>query len=113
MSLENSIVRINSYTAVGLPLGPTIVGTFSSSSGFGCYFDYYVVDTVTNGKRVGTIMAVWDSGVTSFTDYSSPDLIGSTVDFKWKVISTTTEVILEANVGANTWNAKVSVRIIS
>jgi hypothetical protein len=71
------------------------------------------VNTVTNGRRVGTIMAVWDSGFTSFTDYSSPDLVGSTVDFKWSVISSAGQVMLESNVGDNTWNAKVSVRIIS
>ena len=114
MSLENSLVRINTYTSSSLPVGSTIVGTFSSTSGFGCYFDYYILNTITNGSRVGTIMAVWDAaaGLVSFTDYSSPDLISSTADFKWRVIATIPEVILEANVGADIWKTKVSVRII-
>ena len=59
-------------------------------------------------------MAVWDlNNNVSYVDTSTTDLNLSTSNFVWVVISTSNIIYLKAVVGSSTFNAKVSVRIIS
>ncbi len=116
MSLDQSIVRINSFSSTGLAPGTPIVGTFSASVGYGCYFDYYLVDVGSgaDASRVGVVMAVWDSNNNcTSTDTSTPDLNGPTNDFLWRVISNAGVITLIAVISGGSWNTKISVRIIS
>jgi hypothetical protein len=117
MSLDNSLVRINSYSYIGLSLGVTTVGTFSASAGYGCYFDYFIMDSGSgaNAARVGVVMAVWDNSFNStYTDSSTPDLNGPTNDFLWRVTVNTNNVVqLLSVISGGVWDTKVSVRIIS
>jgi hypothetical protein len=64
-------------------------------------------------KRMGQVMATWDSNDAVFTDVSTPDLRGSTQGVQLRVESQGNSVFLTADVTDNlTWEVLVSTRII-
>jgi len=89
----------------------TTVGTFSYTVGNGGFFDYYVVNS-SGHARVGTVMVVWDASSTTYTDTSSPDLVGKTIDFSWDVANTSGIISLVAQPASGSWDIKVAVRLI-
>jgi hypothetical protein len=81
------------------------------SSGCGAYFDYCVIDGSGN-KRLGTVMATWDSSGAAFTDTSTPDLNGSTLGLGFTVTVGGGNVNFNSVVTSGTWTVRLAVRIV-
>jgi hypothetical protein len=64
--------------------------------------------------RAGTVMGVWDSSGTTAgsTDYSTPDIIASTVGISFIVTAASPLVSLVASVTSGSWTVKVGTRVI-
>jgi len=64
--------------------------------------------------RAGTVMGVWDSSGTTAgsTDYSTTDIIGSTIGISFSVTASSPSVSLVASVTSGTWTVKVGTRVI-
>jgi hypothetical protein len=83
----------------------------SSSSGNSAVFEYYV----SNGtaRRAGSVLSVWDnSGNSESTDYSTPDLGGSTTGISFVTVISTGNLVLRAVVTSGTWTINVGARVI-
>jgi hypothetical protein len=61
---------------------------------------------------MGQVYAVWDTNGATHTDVSSPDLIGSTGGYTWKVQVNSGSLELACNVSAGNWDVLVSTRIV-
>lgn len=79
--------------------------------GKGANFDYYVEESG-GAKRMGTIMSVWDSLGSSWTDISTPDLNSSTAGISFTVTVSGGNVNFNSVVTSGTWEITLSVRII-
>jgi hypothetical protein len=57
-------------------------------------------------------MATWDSSTTTWTEYSTPDLNGTTegIDFRVSIVSSNVELV--AVVTSGTWTVIINTRII-
>ena len=73
-------------------------------------FDYYVSDGT--NKRAGTIITAWDGSSTAYTDYSTPDIGGSTTAISFQTAISGGNLQLNAVVTSGTWTVKVATRII-
>jgi hypothetical protein len=64
--------------------------------------------------RSGTVMAVWNALGTAagYTDYSTTDILGSTLGISFDVTATAPSVSLIASVTSGTWTVKVGTRVI-
>jgi hypothetical protein len=62
--------------------------------------------------RAGTILCVWNSSQTSYTDTSTTDLGGSTDGVSFIVTSISGNVKLKAIITNGTWNIKIGTRVI-
>jgi len=84
--------------------------TIDALSGNSAIFDYYV----SNGtaKRSGTIISVWDNSSSEFTDYSTPDLGGSTLGISFQTSISGGNLILQGVVTSGTWTIKIGSRVI-
>jgi len=80
-------------------------------SGCGAFFDYCVIDGSDN-KRLGTVMATWDSSGAAFTDTSTPDLNGSTIGLGFTVTVSGANVNFNSVVTSGTWTIRLSVRVV-
>ena len=102
---------MNTSQSTGITTGTSSLISFTASAGNSCYFDYNVLG-VTNQRRSGTVMAVWDGTNVQFTDTSTPDLNGSTTGIEFNVSIITGNVTLQSNVTSGTWTIKTGLRII-
>jgi hypothetical protein len=93
-------------------VGLTTVCQFASSSGNSAVFDYFIQENGTKAMRSGEIIAVWDGTNSTFTEYSTPDLNGSTAPFRFNVTISGADVIVEGNVASGTWKAHIATRIV-
>jgi len=89
----------------------TVVESFAVASGQSCQFEYYVVNG-SNATRTGVVMATWDSSTTTWTEYSTPDLNGTTEGIDFRVGINSPNVELTATVTSGTWTVIVNTRII-
>jgi len=62
--------------------------------------------------RAGVVMAVWDNAGATFTDYSTPDLNGTTSPFVWYVDVSSGLVRLQSVISSGTWTINVGTRVI-
>jgi hypothetical protein len=62
--------------------------------------------------RSGQIIAVWDSSSATYTEYSTPDLNGSTAPFRFNVRIAGSKLVVEGNASISTWKAHVGTRIV-
>ena len=62
--------------------------------------------------RAGVVMAVWDTTNATFTDYSTPDLNGTTFPFVWGVDVNSGLVRLNAIISSGTWIINVGTKVI-
>jgi hypothetical protein len=89
-----------------------VIDTLPVSTGCSAIFEYCITELSTGNTRVGQIMATWRGSDTAFTDYSTPDLVGSTSDFTWSVESDGTNVTLVAEIDNYVWQIRVLTRIL-
>jgi hypothetical protein len=81
------------------------------SSGCGAYFDYCVING-SGSKRLGTVMATWDSSGAAWTDTSTPDLNGSTLGLGFTVTVGGGNVDFNSVVTSGTWTIRLAVRVV-
>jgi hypothetical protein len=103
--------KIQTTTQTGLTTDTTIY-TLPTSGGCGAYYEYCITESATDAKRLGTVMAVWDSVGVQFTDTSTPDLNSTTGEFAWDIDISSGNVRLVAKITNGTWTVKLGVRII-
>jgi hypothetical protein len=89
----------------------TTICTLPVTSGSSAVYDYYVKSSG-GAMRSGQILAVWNGSSATYTEYSTPDLGGSTAPLRFNVRVAGSDVIVEANVGSGTWNVHVGTRIV-
>jgi hypothetical protein len=109
----DGVTILNSATA-SAAVGSTTVATFSNTLGNASYFDYHVYANFGgfDRRRAGTVMSVWDSSTTQFTDTSTLDLGSSTTDISFSVTNSGGVISLVAVVTSGTWSVKTGFRII-
>jgi hypothetical protein len=106
-------IILNSATA-STTSGITVIATFSSSLGNAAYFDYHVFASGAgpNRRRSGTVMTIWDSSSTKYTDTSTIDLGDSTQDIEFKVTNNSGIIEFASITSIYTWQVKTGIRII-
>jgi hypothetical protein len=100
---------LSSYSGGSVSSNTTLI-TIPESSGNSGFFDYYVSDGT--NSRAGTVIAVWNGSNAQFTDYSTPDIGGSTTGISFTVTANGTNVSFSASVSSGTWTVKVGSRIV-
>jgi hypothetical protein len=110
MQFDGTNFYLSSYTG-GTINSTTNVLTLSTLSGYSGFFDYFVSDGT--NSRAGTVMTVWNDSTSNYTDYSTPDLGGSTTGLTFSTSVSGGNINLTANVsGGGTWTIKVGSRIL-
>jgi hypothetical protein len=91
-----------------------VVFSVSDTSGVGATFNYYVINTTTNGYRYGQIMVVWNASANTveFTDTSTEDLGSSTGGLIFTAGITSDNLELTANITSGTWTIKIGASIL-
>ena len=102
---------VHSTGQTSISSGTTIITTIPVSSGSSVNFEY-VIKNGSGYMRAGVVMSVWDNSNTTFTDYSTPDLNGTTLPFVWDVDVNSGLVRLRAVISSGTWTINVGSRII-
>jgi hypothetical protein len=82
-----------------------------TSSGCGAFFDYCITESG-GAKRLGTVMATWDSLGAAWTDTSTPDLNSSTLGIGFTVTVLGGNVNFNSVVTSGTWTVRLAVRIV-
>jgi hypothetical protein len=100
-----------SMDIMGVGSGATIVQIIPVSSGCSADFNYCVTE---NGgaMRSGTVKSVWNNVTAGYTDYSTTDIVGSTLDVVFTVDVFGGNVRLIANINSGTWRIKLKTQII-
>jgi hypothetical protein len=110
MLFDSTNFYLSSYSGSSVN-GDVNLITVSQSSGNSAFFDYYVSNEAT--ERAGTVIAVWNGGRVTFTDYSSPDTNGSTAGITFNVTVGSGNAVLAASVTTGgPWTVKVGSRVI-
>jgi hypothetical protein len=100
---------LSSYSGGSVSADTDLI-TIPIASGNSGFFDYYVSDGT--NLRAGTVVSVWDSTQTQYTDYSTVDLGSSTLGISLITIKSGSDTTLKALVTSGTWTVKVGSRII-
>ena len=112
----NGYIYSNSVSLSGLTNvnSPHDLYTIDNTVGDGAFFDYVITNTTNNGKRMGSIYVVWDNvnNTIDFTDISTNDINNSTSNLSFNVVINSTSVILRCSIANDTFNIKISARII-
>jgi len=109
-TLTSSYVKVDTKSASSVS-SIQVIDSFATSFGCAAFFEYCVTESG-GAKRMGQIYATWDSSAATFTDVSSPDLNGSTVDLVWKVQVLGGNLELLSGITSGTWDILVATRII-
>jgi hypothetical protein len=91
-----------------------VVFSTPDTSGVGAEFNYYVINTATNGYRYGQVMVVWNAtaNTTEFTESSTEDLGSSTEGLAFTASITSDNLKLTANITSGTWTIKIGASIL-
>jgi hypothetical protein len=109
MRFDGTNFYLSSYSGGSISSSTALI-TIASASGNSAVFDYFVSDGT--NKRAGTVMTAWDNSLTVYTDYSTPDIGGSTTGISFTTSTDGTNVTLNAVVTTGTWTVKVGSRIM-
>jgi hypothetical protein len=99
----------SSYSG-GTVTGTSTLITIVAASGVSANFSYYVSDGT--NKRAGTVMSVWDGSTSEYTDYSTPDIGGSTTGISFRTTVSGSNILFQSVVTSGTWTVKVGSRIV-
>jgi hypothetical protein len=89
----------------------TTVQIIPVSSGMSVNFNYVVKESG-GAMRAGTVIAVWNSSTAGYTDFSTTDIVASTLPISFIVDVFGTDVRLRAVITSGTWTIKVGTEII-
>jgi hypothetical protein len=109
MRFDSTNFYLSSYSG-GSVTGTSTLITLVAASGVSANFNYYVSDGT--NKRSGTVMSVWDGFTTAFTDYSTPDIGGSTTGISFQTTVDGANILFQAVVTSGNWTVKVGSRIV-
>jgi hypothetical protein len=104
-------IYVDSSSGASITTGTTILSSIPCVSGSAAHFDYFVQGS-SNEIRTGVVMAGWNCTGTTYTDYSTNDLNGSTEGIGFEVDANSNNIRLKAIVTNGTWTIKVATRII-
>jgi hypothetical protein len=104
-------LSIRSGQANGLTTDSTLT-TVDATENDAAYFDYMVKREDGPGMRSGTLMVVWDGTNVSYSDTSTNDLGGTTIDIEMVADILGGEVRLRTVITAGTWTVKVGTRTL-
>jgi hypothetical protein len=62
--------------------------------------------------RSGTVKAVWNSSTAGYTDFSTTDIVNSTLGIEFTVDVSGANVRLNAVITSGTWSVRVSTDVI-
>jgi hypothetical protein len=114
MSLTGNTIQIGdefmSSESTSKGVGTSDISSIPVTSGNSAIYDYYVSDGT--NRRAGTVIAVWDGSTSTFTEYSTPDLNGSTAGISFGTTISGGNILLQSIVTAGTWTIKVGSRVI-
>jgi hypothetical protein len=102
--------RIQSDVNTGVS-SSTSLYEIPTSSGCGAFFDYCVTES-SGAKRLGTVMATWDSSNATWNDTSTPDLNSSTIGLGFTVTVSGGNVNFNSVVTSGTWTVRLAVRVV-
>jgi hypothetical protein len=103
-------VFVDSASGSSLTTGTTVISSIPCVSGSSANFDYFV-QGVSNEIRTGVVLAAWNCTGTTYTEYSTPDLNGSTESISFQVDANSNNIRLKAVVTSGTWLVKVATKI--
>lgn len=110
-----SIVQIQSMQVSGLSVtGMTVstdVLTLDKTLGDSIKMEYHIINSLGH-KRTGTLMIVWDSVDSQFTEYSSEDLNGLTNDLEFTTSISGSNLLVTAIITEDTWEIKYTYSIM-
>ena len=101
-----------SANVVASTIGYNNIHSIPTASGTSVYF-HYVVKERTNGyMRSGSVMTVNNGTNSSYTDVSTPDIVGSTKDIQFSVRISGSDLQLRADVISGSWDVKIRTEVI-
>lgn len=81
-----------------------VVDLFAVGEANGCRWDYYAIGGgIGEGRRSGSVIAVWDNSAVEFSEYTTADLGGITTPVTFTVDISGGNVRLLANVTTDNW----------
>jgi hypothetical protein len=114
MSLTGNTIQVGdefiSSESTSKGSGISTISSIPVTSGNSAIYDYYVSDGT--NARAGSVIAVWGGGSSVFTEYSTPDLNGSTAGISFLTTVSGGNIELQVNVTSGTWTVKVGTRVI-
>jgi len=93
-------------------IGFNTIHSIPTASGESIYFHYVVKERSNGYMRTGTIMSVNDGTNSTYTDMSTPDIVGSTKDIQFSTRISGSDLQLRANVVSGTWDVRVRTEVI-
>jgi hypothetical protein len=105
-----SYMQFSGFNVTGLTISSDIL-TIDKTIGDSIKLEYRVVNSL-GYKRTGTLMIVWDSNDSQFTDYSSEDLNGATdaIEFETSILGS--DLLVTATIEEDTWDIKYTYSIM-
>ena len=104
-------VFVDSVSGSSLTTGTTVISSIPCVSGSAANFNYFVQGGL-NEIRTGVVLAAWNCTGTTYTEYSTPDLNGSTEGISFQVDTNSNNIRLKVIVTSGTWLVKVATKII-
>ena len=104
-----------SLTGLSASSQSLLIYSFPSTVGNAAFFDYWIRETQSDGKRTGVVSCTWDSTNQTIvhTEFSTTDINASTADLEFDTRLTGSDVHLVADItGSGSWDVKVSARLI-
>jgi len=112
---EFDIIRIKSMQFSGFIVsgmtGNTNILTIDKTLGDSMKLEYHVINSL-GYRRTGTLMIVWDSSSSQFTDYSSEDLNGLTNEIEFTSIISSSNLLIIAEITGDIWDVKYTYSIM-
>ena len=105
-----SYMQFSGFNIIGLTTSTNIL-TIDKTIGDSIKLEYRVINSL-GYKRTGTLMIVWDSNDSQFTDYSSEDLNGLTDALEFETSILGSDLLVTATIEENTWDIKYTYSIM-
>jgi hypothetical protein len=102
--------QFSGFQSTGISMDTDIL-TIDKTFGDSMKIEYRIVSTL-GYKRCGTLMIIWDSSGSQFTDYSTEDLNGSTEGFSFTTSISGSNLLVTALITSGTWDIKYTYGIM-
>ena len=105
---------LNSYKTTGLTAGGTysLMSIDPTTNSVTSAFIDYAINNTQNAYRTGIILSSFNASSTTYTELSSPDLIGDTSGLIFSCAIINSNFVISANIVSGTWSVKLAVRML-